>query len=125
MLCAISLSRRRRHPSDEFAKLLLRTLVQIAMLTSSVFFETSIPSIPSITVLSFHLISSREPRFEQPCTQDLRSRASQWKPDVLPSTSTPAASRSPRTRSGRRSRAILLLQPPRHPLRYASCWSDR
>src|SRR4029077_17306457 len=77
MFCAISQSRRRRHPSDELAKLLLRTLVQIAMLTSSVFFETSIPSIPPITVLSFHRFSSREPRFEQPCTRDLRSRASQ------------------------------------------------
>ena len=47
------------------------------MLTSSVFLETSIPNIPSITVLSFHFVSSRELRFEQPCTQDLRSRASQ------------------------------------------------
>src|SRR5439155_8548687 len=40
----------------EFAKLLLRTLLQLEMLTSSVFLETSIPNIPSITVLSFHLI---------------------------------------------------------------------
>src|ERR1700704_4258411 len=47
------------------------------MLTSSVFLETSIPNIPSITVLSFHLVCLRELRFEQPCTQDLRSRASQ------------------------------------------------
>src|SRR5271166_2144281 len=66
-----------RGSSDEFVKLLLRTLVQIAMLTSSVFLETSIPNIPSITVLSFHLVCLRELRFEQPCTQDLRSRASQ------------------------------------------------
>src|SRR5208337_4876869 len=47
------------------------------MLTSSVFLETSIPNIPSFTVLSFHLVCLRELRFEQPCTQDLRSRASQ------------------------------------------------
>ena len=44
--------------SDEFAKLLLRTLVQLEMLTSSVFLETSMPNIPSITVLSFHLVSA-------------------------------------------------------------------
>src|SRR5271170_1958102 len=46
------------HPSDEFAKLLVRTLVELEMLTSSVFLETSIPNIPSITVLSLHLVSA-------------------------------------------------------------------
>src|SRR3954470_17522498 len=50
--------RRWRHPSGEFVKLLVRTLVQLEMLTSSVFLQTSIPNIPSITVLSLHLISS-------------------------------------------------------------------
>src|SRR5215471_9108162 len=56
-------SRRWRHPSEEFAKLLARTLLlQLDMIASSVFLETSIPNMPSITV---------------PCTQDLRSRASQ------------------------------------------------
>ena len=55
---ATSQSRRWCHPSDEFAKLLLRTLVQLEMLTSSVFLETSIPNIASITVLSFHLVSA-------------------------------------------------------------------
>ena len=32
--------------------------LQLEMLTSSVFLETSIPNIPSITVLSFHLVSA-------------------------------------------------------------------
>jgi hypothetical protein len=50
---------------------------QLEMLTSSVFLETSIPNIPSVTVLSFHFVSEHELRFEQPCTQDLRSCASQ------------------------------------------------
>src|SRR5271167_4852422 len=54
----ISQSRRWRHPSGEFAKLLARTLLQLDMLASSVFFETSIPNTPPITVLSFHFISS-------------------------------------------------------------------
>src|SRR6476661_4976989 len=50
----ISQSRRWRHPSGEFAKLFARTLLQLDMLASSVFLETSIPNIPSITILSFH-----------------------------------------------------------------------
>src|SRR6476646_7389272 len=55
----MSQARRWRHPSVEFAKLLARTLLQPAdMLTSIVFLETSIPNTPSITVLSFHFISS-------------------------------------------------------------------
>src|SRR5262249_31431113 len=59
----VSQSRRWRHPSEEFAKLLARTLLlQLDMLASSVFLETSIPNIPSITVLSFHLVySARAP----------------------------------------------------------------
>src|SRR5215831_7985251 len=47
------------------------------MLTSSVFLQTSIPNIPSITVLSSTSSLQHELRFEQPCTQDLRSCASQ------------------------------------------------
>src|SRR5215831_18241427 len=63
MFWVVSQSRRWRHPSEEFAKLLARTLLlQLDMLASSVFLETSIPSIPSITVLSFHLVySARAP----------------------------------------------------------------
>ena len=44
---------------------------------ASVFLETSTANIPSITVLSFHSSLQHELRFEQPCTQDLRSCASQ------------------------------------------------
>src|SRR5215813_13128323 len=42
---------------------MVRTLLlQLDMLASSVFLETSIPNIPSITVLSFHLVySARAP----------------------------------------------------------------
>src|SRR5271163_4357722 len=54
----ISQTRRWPHPSAEFAKLLARILLQPEMLTSIVFLETSIPNTPSITVLSFHFISS-------------------------------------------------------------------
>src|SRR5215831_14042618 len=63
MFWVVSQSRRWRHPSEEFAKLLARTLLlQPDMLASSVFLETSIPNIPSITVPSFHLVySARAP----------------------------------------------------------------
>src|SRR6478672_3774025 len=47
------------------------------MLTSSVFLETSILNIPSITVYPSISSLQHELRFEQPCTQDLRSCASQ------------------------------------------------
>src|SRR6202030_4651468 len=57
----MSQSRRWRHPSNEFAKRLVGTLVKLQMLTSSVFLETSIPNIPSITVLSLHRLVSTSP----------------------------------------------------------------
>src|SRR6185436_2305894 len=60
----ISQSRRWRHPSGEFAKLFARTLLQLDMLASSVFLETSIPNIPSITILSLHFcLFSKSPAY--------------------------------------------------------------
>src|SRR5580704_10463595 len=55
----MSQSRRWRHPSGEFTKLLARTLLWLDMLASSVFLETSIPNFPSITIqiLSLRLFS--------------------------------------------------------------------
>src|SRR3954468_7108239 len=49
------------------------------MLTSSVFLQTSIPSLIFRRSQSYPSASSlqHELRFEQPCTRDLRSRASQ------------------------------------------------
>src|SRR4029077_6279423 len=77
----ISQSRRWRHPAGEFAKLLVRTLLQLDMLASSVFLETSIPNIPSITVLSFHLVSSARAPLRTPlCAESTLTRFPRYRP---------------------------------------------
>ena len=63
---------------------LVRTLVKLQMLsTSSVFLETSIPNIPSITVLSLHRLVSTSPASSNLVTQDPRSCASLRIPSSL------------------------------------------
>src|SRR5499433_691289 len=105
------------------------------MLASSVFLETSIPNTPSITVLSFHLVSSaraplrttlyagstltRVPRYRPICTAELGKRGLIYRTGSF-AKGTQEAHRSPRSSAKcvywpsnlQRTRDASYLAPP-------------
>src|SRR5712672_292888 len=92
----ISQSRRWRHPSGEFAKLFARTLLLLDMLASSVFLETSIPNIPSITILSFHFCLFSKNQLPKSVVREIRTPRSVGAGGGQPPSATRWARRNPR-----------------------------